>query len=67
MSGKAGCRADDPNAHLMTWTINGVVLDELNLSVTGQEMVFEEDIGAMFAGLNLLIDNQEPNCAALAG
>jgi hypothetical protein len=53
LSGKAGCKATDTSAKRMTWTMNGVTLDRINADITAQEMVIQEGISAMFAGLNL--------------
>lgn len=55
LSGKAGCSANDASAKRMTWSMNGLVLDGLNMNMTAQEMVIQEGVSAMFAGLNLAI------------
>lgn len=65
MSGKAGCSATDASAHQMTWILSGVILSDLSMNVTGQEMVFQENLGAQFTNLKLLVDNVEPNCDAV--
>lgn len=62
MGGRAGCSAGDPNARRITWTMNGVTLDTLGLDVTGQEMVMQENISAMFAGLNMVVDGDDLTC-----
>jgi hypothetical protein len=62
LSGRAGCRADDPNSKLMTWLLNGVVINNLSMNVTAQEMVIQENLSAMFAGLNLRINGNNDPC-----
>lgn len=64
LSGKAGCHASDQSARRMTWIMNGVTIDGLNADINGQEMVIQEGVAAMFAGLNVLIDGVDLNCGA---
>jgi len=65
LSGRAGCNASNAaNNPLMTWTMNGVVLDQTSMRVGGQEMVIEEDIGAMFAGLDIRVNGADVICDA---
>lgn len=67
MSGKAGCSATDASAKRITWILNGVTLMEIAMNVTGQEMVFQENLNAMFAGLNLNIEGDNRSCGATTG
>lgn len=53
LSGKAGCSATDGSARQLYWDLNGVVLDDYNATATGQEMVMQEGIGAMFTSLKV--------------
>lgn len=64
LSGKAGCSANDPLAKQMTWILNGVVINNLSMNVTAQEMVIQEGLSAMFAGLNMRINGNENLCDA---
>lgn len=64
LSGKAGCRANDPSAKQMTWLLSGVVINNLSMNATAQEMVIQEGLSAMFAGLNLRINGNENLCDA---
>lgn len=67
MSGKAGCSATDTSAKRIRWILNGVTLVETSMSVTGQEMVVQENLGAIFAGLNLQIEGDNGQCTAPTG
>lgn len=63
LSGRAGCNAASAQANpLMTWIMNGVLIEGLNMDVTAQEMVIQEGISAMFAGLNIRLNGQDPQC-----
>ena len=64
LSGRAGCRANDPNSKLMTWLLSGVVINNLSMNVTAQEMVIQEGLSAMFAGLNLRVNGSDDLCNA---
>lgn len=64
LSGKAGCVANDPTAKTMTWILSGVVINNLSMNVTAQEMVIQEGLSAMFAGLNLRVNGNENLCDA---
>lgn len=60
ISGRAGCGVAAGNVStgvLMTWQLNGVVLDDYQGNVTGQEMVMQEGIGAMFTSLKVSTPN----------
>jgi hypothetical protein len=46
----------------MTWQLNGVTINRLNMEATGQEMVIQEGFQAMIAGLNVFIDGVDPVC-----
>jgi hypothetical protein len=67
MSGRAGCSAADAQSRLMTWTLGGVTLNGIRMDVSGQEMVFQENLGAMFSNLDLDIEGDDGTCAALQG
>lgn len=62
LSGKAGCNANDASARRMTWTMNGVLLDSVNMGVSAQEMVVQEGLSAMVAGLNIAIQGDPGIC-----
>jgi hypothetical protein len=66
MSGKAGCSASDASAKVMTWILNGVVCNKINMEVNGQEMVMQDGFNAMFVGLNVLVDGGD-GCPATGG
>lgn len=56
ISGAAGCSAtgnSDQPVRPMTWRINGVLLDSVSADMTAQEMIIQESLSAMFAGLNI--------------
>lgn len=53
LSGRAGCSIDDPNAKTLYWDLAGVVLDDYQARMTGQEMVMQEGLGAMFTSLKV--------------
>lgn len=62
LSGRAGCSANDASARKMSWILNGVVINNLSMNVTAQEMVIQEGLSAMFAGLNLYINGADDPC-----
>jgi hypothetical protein len=62
LTGKAGCSATDPSAKRMTWLMSGVVINNLSMNVTAQEMIIQESLSAMFAGLNLSINGSDDLC-----
>lgn len=53
ISGRAGCSTTDPTCRNMNWHIDGVVLEGVNMNMSAQEMVIQEGINAMFAGLSI--------------
>lgn len=53
ISGKAGCSVNDPNAKTLFWDMFGLVLDDYQARMTGQEMVMQEGLGAMFTSLKV--------------
>lgn len=67
LSGRAGCNASYASQNpLMTWSMNGVVLDRTSMRMSGQEQVIEEDLSAMFAGLDIFVNGRDCD-ALLAG
>lgn len=64
ISGKAGCTVGDPSARLMTWTLNGVLLDSVGMNITAQEMIIQEQLSAMFVGLDLVIAGDTTVCGS---
>lgn len=66
MSGKAGCSgaSDSP---MLTWVVNGVVVNQYNADITGQESVIQEGFAAMFAGLNLWVNGLDLPCGPGGG
>jgi hypothetical protein len=62
LSGKAGCSATDASARRVTWTITGVTLTSTRLGVTGQEMVMQENLSAMFSNLNIAVEGDTVDC-----
>lgn len=67
MSGKAGCSATDGSAKRMTWAMNGVLLDTISADISGQEMVIQERLSAMFVGLNITIEGFDGDCGTGCG
>lgn len=57
ISGRAGCTAAQASARMMFWSISGLVLDDYQAQASGQEMVMQESIGAMFAGLKVQVSD----------
>lgn len=64
ISGQAGCNGGDYGV-FMEWTMHGVVLNSERADITGQEMIIQEQLGAMFVGLDLAI-NGETTCTTSA-
>lgn len=56
ITGRAGCSASDASARRVTWSLNGVTLNGLRLDVNGQEMVMQENLSGMFAGLRIDVE-----------
>jgi len=54
LSGTAGCSANGPKT-TMTWSMHGLVLNQYSGGLSGQEMVMQENIGAMYAGLSIAV------------
>jgi hypothetical protein len=63
ISGRAGCSATDASAKLVFWDMLGVVLDDYQAQASGQEMVMQEGLGAMFTSLKVRAQN-DSSCAA---
>lgn len=63
LNGKAGCNASD-NVPVLTWVLNGVVINRYNANVTGQESVIQEGFSAMIAGLNIWVNGADLPCGA---
>lgn len=60
LSGRAGCSTGSSQpAPRMTWTMNGTLLDTIDMNVNGQEMVIQEGLGAMFAGLSITVQQNQ--------
>lgn len=64
ISGKAGCSSTDPSGRKITWVISGVLLNKSSMDMDGREMVMQERLGAMFVGLNMLVQGDDGTCGA---
>jgi len=67
MTGRAGCNAGAVDSPMLTWVMNGVVVNRYNADITAQESVIQEGFSAMFAGLNIWINGQDLPCFGAAG
>lgn len=62
-TGSAGCVVGGPDAPpRMTWELNGVVINQYGTNMTAQEMVIQENLSAMFAGLSVKVNGQVLPC-----
>lgn len=67
ITGRAGCNSNAATSPLMAWNMNGVVIDGYRGDASGQEMVMQEGVSAMFVGLNITADGLDCTTTDLVG
>lgn len=67
LSGKAGCSSTDSAAKRITYVIGGVTLTDISMNVSGQEMVMQENVSAMFTSLRIEVEGDDGNCNSVNG
>lgn len=67
LSGKAGCSATDASAKRITYYVSGVTLTDISMNVSGQEMVMQESVSAMFTGLRIEVEGDDGTCSSTTG